>query len=498
MKKKSILVLTAFMVISFVTLVALQIVYMNALLSIRKMHFEEGVKRSLYQTARILEEEETVQYMSKAMREFLNEEEFYQSFLKGEEAESSLQFKPSYESRALSQMENTVLQALTLEFQDRLRDDFARRKVMLNEVAMSWLKESEQKDISERVDMHHVESLLRRELQNNGIDAKFYCKLINHRGECVYSSAADDEKVYDRKYYSQILFANDYNPKMNLIRAYFPDQFGYVIKPFASLLITSVLTSLLLLLTMICSIYLMIRQYNMAESKNDFMSNMTHEFKTPISSISLAAQMLGDDSMTKSPEMVKSLTKVIRDETKRLSFQVEKVLQVSLLENEKSAMKFTDMDVNLIIEEVVNSFKIKVKSMGGAITTELKAKNSIATVEEMHFTNVIFNLLDNAVKYSKPDEPPRLVVKTWNENEGDKILISIEDNGIGIKKDQLRSIFDKFYRVSTGNIHNVKGFGLGLAYVKKIVEKHSGQIKAESEPGVGTRFIISIPAIKNK
>jgi two-component system phosphate regulon sensor histidine kinase PhoR len=185
---------------------------------------------------------------------------------------------------------------------------------------------------------------------------------------------------------------------------------------------------------------------------------------------------------------------VINDETKRLSFQVDKVLQMSLFDKKTSSLKFKEMDINHLITGVADTFKIKVENFGGRIITDLMAADPFATIDEMHFTNVIFNLLDNAVKYRKEEEPLLLQVKTWNEQ--DKLLISIQDNGIGIKKDDLKKIFGKFYRVSTGNVHNVKGFGLGLAYVKKMVEDHKGSIRAESELKIGTKFIITLPQTK--
>ena len=254
--------------------------------------------------------------------------------------------------------------------------------------------------------------------------------------------------------------------------------------------------SIILFLTFVSTIYLLIRQHRVAEIKTDFMNNMTHEFKTPISSISLASQMLNDENIVKSPELMKRISRTIGDETKRLSFQVEKVLQISLLENEKAIMKFKDVNINDLIEGVVDNFKIKVKSKGGSIKADLKAEECMATVDELHFTNVIFNLLDNAVKYAKQDEPLHLVVRTRNNDEKSQLIIKIEDNGIGISKEHLKKIFDKFHRVPTGNVHNVKGFGLGLAYVKKMVQKHNGVIKAESELGVGTIFTIIIPTLK--
>jgi two-component system phosphate regulon sensor histidine kinase PhoR len=223
---------------------------------------------------------------------------------------------------------------------------------------------------------------------------------------------------------------------------------------------------------------------------------MTHEFKTPISTISLAAQMLQDPAVGKSPAMFKHISGVINDETKRLRFQVEKVLQMSMFERQKATLKMKEVDANELIAGVVNTFALKVEKNNGSITTDLKADNSWVFVDEMHFTNVVFNLLDNAVKYKKPEGELQLFVRTWNESG--KLYISIEDNGIGIKKENLKKIFDKFYRVHTGNLHDVKGFGLGLAYVKKIIQDHKGAIRAESELNMGTKFIIVLPILKNE
>lgn len=193
--------------------------------------------------------------------------------------------------------------------------------------------------------------------------------------------------------------------------------------------------------------------------------------------------------------MFQHISTVINDETKRLRFQVEKVLQMSMFERQKTMMKLTILDVNDLITGVLSTFKLKVEQFGGTIDAELEAEDALVEVDEMHFTNVIFNLLDNAVKYAREDVPLHLFVKT--RIEGNKVIISIQDNGIGIKKEDLKKIFEKFYRVSTGNVHNVKGFGLGLAYVHKIVTDLKGSIRAESELNSGTTFIITLP-LKNK
>lgn len=229
--------------------------------------------------------------------------------------------------------------------------------------------------------------------------------------------------------------------------------------------------------------------------KSDFMNNMTHELKTPVSTISLAAQMLKDGSITKSPEVFKHISGVINDETERLSLQVEKVLQMSLFEKQKATLKMKELDANDIVVSVANTFQIKVEKFGGNLDIDLQATDSTIEADKMHITNVLFNLLDNAVKYRKEDVPLELMIRTWNNNN--KLYIAIEDNGIGIKKEYVKKIFERFYRVSTGNRHDVKGFGLGLAYVRKIVEDHKGTIKAESEVGKGTKFIICLPIMKN-
>ena len=230
--------------------------------------------------------------------------------------------------------------------------------------------------------------------------------------------------------------------------------------------------------------------------KNDFINNMTHEFKTPISSISLAAQMLNDQTVRKSPTMLQQISTVINDETKRLRFQVEKVLQMSMFDRQKTTLKLEDIDANLAIFNIVNTFKLKVEKYGGHITAHLDAMDAIVNVDEMHFTNVIFNLLDNAVKYRDPDKPLDLKVLS-RDLPGERLEITIADNGIGIRREDLKKIFEKFFRVSTGNRHDVKGFGLGLAYVKKMVNELGGEISVESTINVGTKFIIILPLTKN-
>ena len=203
--------------------------------------------------------------------------------------------------------------------------------------------------------------------------------------------------------------------------------------------------------------------------------------------------MLNDKSVAKSETMMAHLGGVINDESKRLRFLVEKVLQMSMYDRKKAVLKKKQVDLNEMIENIGNSFTLRVEHTGGKIFTDIEAVDSTIYVDEMHFQNVIFNLLDNAVKYRKPEEPLNLYLKTWNQ--GNMVCFSVRDTGIGIKRDNLRKVFDKFYRVHTGNVHDVKGFGLGLAYVRKMIDLHDGDIRVDSEYGKGTKFTVRLPFV---
>jgi two-component system phosphate regulon sensor histidine kinase PhoR len=236
------------------------------------------------------------------------------------------------------------------------------------------------------------------------------------------------------------------------------------------------------------SITVIMRQYRLAEVKTDFINNMTHELKTPISTISLSAEM-----MMRLPEItaeqVQKYASIIYKENKRLEHQVERVLNVAKLDKDQVVLNKDQFDVNELLDEVKENFELHHFEKGGVIHIELNADNHIIQADAVHLTNVIYNLLENAVKYC--ESVPNITIQTRNDKQG--IWIEIEDNGIGIKKENLSLIFDKFYRVPTGNLHNVKGFGLGLYYVKLIVDAHGGKVNVKSTPGKGTTFSLFFP-----
>jgi len=269
----------------------------------------------------------------------------------------------------------------------------------------------------------------------------------------------------------------------------FPDEQNYLLKTMWATLSMSAIIILSLVIAFFYTINTIRKQKKYTEIKNDFISNMTHEFKTPISTIALAGEMLADESISKTPEKLARFTNMIREENKRLGVLVESILQTAVLDKGDFKLQRTRFDLHELIQSAKEKIQLQIEQKNGKLRTDLNAKNSIVFADKVHVTNIILNLLDNAIKYSK--DVPDITVSTQNISDG--IVFTVEDTGIGISKENAKKIFDQFYRVSTGNIHNIKGFGLGLSYVKAIVTKHGGQISIDSELNKGSTFKIYLP-----
>lgn len=505
MKKSTIWLLTIIMALTFIGLLYVQITYMGNMVRMRNDQFSEGVKRALYAVSNSLEQEETKHFLEQDIAQIEswvvpsvksndNKGGVGYSFTTTGGVEGNLTLKGNLSS--LSPQLTHDLGRSNKSLQEILRGQYLYQSGLLNEVILNILSHSSTRPIEERADSAMVNNLLQSELANNGINLPFEFAVVNRIGAVVYeTSGYSPAAANSGSLFVQTLFPNDAKNRMNYIRLYFPDKKEYIFQSIKFMLPSFIFT-LILLVVFLYTIILAFRQKKLTEMKNDFINNMTHEFKTPISTISLAAQMLNDGSVRKSPKMLEHISSVINDETKRLRFQVEKVLQMSMFDKKKATLRLQDVDANSLISNVANTFRLKVEKYGGRLATDLDARNAIINVDEMHFTNVIFNLLDNAVKYRKEDEPLRLTITTADTSSG-KLRISIADNGIGIKRENLKKVFERFYRVSTGNRHDVKGFGLGLAYVHKMITLMGGQIKVESEFGKGTCFIITLPLLSD-
>lgn len=509
MKKKVIWLVGIVMGACCFALLYLQVSYIDTIVGMRREHFEEGVRRSLYQTAYNLELEEMRSYLSKDIQrdivlgqlhgDGIKLEHSYVSSSENGDVVSTFEFKtmvsnPPQFTRIFTpggKKNLTVAEAQRLSL-DVLRMRYKYQRAVLDEVVYSMLYQASEKPIKSRINFKQLISGLRSELANNGIDLPFHVRILSGDGREVFR-CDDYETDGSGKVYKELIFKNDPPTRMAVLEINFPTSYlNNYIYGSVKFMLPSLLFTFVLLITFVITLYMAVRHKKITEMKNDFINNMTHEFKTPISTISLAAQMLQDQSIAKSPEMFGKLSGVISSETKRLRFQVDKVLQMSMFDDKNTAsLKMKELDANELISGIVNTFAVKVEQNGGSITTDLAAADPFIYVDEMHFTNVVFNLMDNAMKYKRSDVPMSLEIKTWNS--GEKFMLSIKDNGVGISRDNLKKIFDKFYRVHTGNVHDVKGFGLGLAYVKQIVQAHRGTIRAESELGAGTTFIIVLP-----
>jgi len=234
----------------------------------------------------------------------------------------------------------------------------------------------------------------------------------------------------------------------------------------------------------------MLRQKKMSEIKNDFINNMTHEFKTPIATISLAVDALRNDKVKSDHQKMTYFSDIIKEENQRMNRQVETILKSALMDRQEIQLNLKPLNAHQVVQDVVDNFMLRLQEKGGGIELYLNAENDLIDADEVHFSNLVNNLMDNAVKYSKENVAPKICIFTSSTPK--KFIIRIEDNGIGMSRETLKRIFEKFYRAHTGNLHNVKGFGLGLSYVEDIVEAHGGIIKAESTLGKGSCFIIEM------
>lgn len=519
MKKRTIWVISTIMGLSFLVLLFLQLKYFQEMADMKKEQFDESVNRALNQASRNLEYNETWRYLQKDVNEterraFIQDsigtrsgkpdgtlQESHQFSVTGKDGTmysafelKTITVKPSQMPKGMIlQNDKNSLSEASKSLQEIVKNRYIYQKALLDEVVYSILYSASDKPLKERINFKLLDQDLKSELMNNGINIPYHFRVTTQDGREVYRCSDYSEKGEEYTY-SQVLFRNDPASKMGVVKVHFPDMNSYIFSS-VRFMMPAIVFTFILLVTFIFTIVVVFRQKRYTEIKNDFINNMTHELKTPIASISLAAQMLNDKSLTKSESMINHLGGVIQEETKRLRFLVEKVLQMSMFDRKKTVFKKKELDLNEMVESIAHSFSLRVEHTGGRIYTDIGAVDSTIYVDEVHFQNAIFNLMDNAVKYGKPDQPLDIYMSTWNDDQ--HLYLSIRDTGLGIKKENLKKVFEKFYRVHTGNVHDVKGFGLGLAYVKQIVELHDGEIAVDSEYRKGTKFTIKLPVIKD-
>ncbi len=350
--------------------------------------------------------------------------------------------------------------------------------------------------IQQRINKKSLQSTLSKSFTDKGIDLPFEYAVFSPSNDTnhIPIRSADFKSSYEQTEHRVSLFPNDLFQKPDLLLVYFPGQKSHVLKSLSLLLVGSILFTLIIILSSGASIVVMIRQKKISDIKTDFINNMTHEFKTPIATISIAADSITNPRVISEPETIRNFTRIIKEENNRMNTRVEQVLQMALLDSRDFHLRPGLVDINQLIQRVVSHYRLQIEKREGAIVEHLDALHSLADVDEDHMRNVLLNLLDNANKYSI--EKPQIEIFSYNRSG--KLFFGVQDHGMGMSHETQRKVFDKFFRVTSGNIHNIKGFGLGLSYVKAIVIAHKGDISIQSELGKGSRFEISLPGVNEQ
>lgn len=342
--------------------------------------------------------------------------------------------------------------------------------------------------IEERISKKELNEKITNELRLYGVRTPFEFGVYSNG---LLTKITSDKFKLDNSTYQIPIFTDaDGNSKYQLLVS-FPYKKRFLFQELLAISILSIIFTLIIIIAYSSTLNQLNKQRLISEIKTDFINNMTHEFKTPIATINLALDAIRNPKVIDDKEKVNRYLQMIRDENKRMHAQVENVLRISKLEKKELDIEKEPLDIQVIIEDAIEHVNLIVEDKQGSIITNFNAKRTIALVNDVHFTNVIVNVLDNAIKYS--NDKPKIEIST--ENFKDLIVIKVKDNGIGMSKTAQKQIFEKFYREHTGDLHNVKGHGLGLSYVKRILDNQNSQIFVESEKGIGSTFIIKIPLI---
>lgn len=367
----------------------------------------------------------------------------------------------------------------------------ANLKIEMMESIFNELMEG-RKQIMERIDPVFVNNIVRSQLNERGIMQEFELAVLDDNENLILLNDIENQANILEAGMKAKLFPSDFLGRENYLMIHFPNKQRYLLQQVWGPLLSSIAFLVIIIACFVYAIRVIIRQKKLSVTKNDFINNMTHEFKTPIATVSLAVEALQDPDLANQDKFRNRYLQIIKDENKRLGTQVEKVLQAAALDKKDFKLKFEKVNVVDILENAKKHIALQVEKSGGEIRAEMDLKDPFIDADPFHLSNIINNLLDNANKYSK-DQPD---ITLSAHDSADRIAISIKDKGIGMNKESQRKIFDKFYRVPTGNVHDIKGFGLGLAYVKTMVEAHHGEVFVESEPEKGSTFTIYLPKKK--
>ncbi|MFK7833917.1 MAG: sensor histidine kinase [Winogradskyella sp.] len=521
MSKKLFVLLIVLMSLSLIGIIFVQSFFINNSIENEDKNFTLSVKRSLSYVSKAIEDYEFRSYFEK-LQPFLNkdnkadssilkqlfiaeeddinnktivhrntvlEERFKVPSLFNEIDADSFNISKLYSERVTETFNTTTIDGVRrMDPETRLREYSSLGALDKQAYEDSFKDLLKDKPVYKRVSQEKVRALLERELNDEGIDLDFEFAIYDD--DLATKVQSQNFEMTPNVYGIKIFLDNNNDSSFNLW-VDFPDRKKYLLSSIMWMIILSIIFTSIIIIAYTSAIYQLIRQRQISQIKTDFINNMTHEFKTPIATINLALDSIRNPKIIGDQEKVLRYLGMIKEENKRMHAQVENVLRISKLDKNELNISKERIELHDLVEDAVTHVELIVEDRQGYVKTHLNAEQSSILANDTHFTNVIVNVLDNAIKYS--DEAPKIDVYT--ENVGHNIIVKISDQGNGMSKAVAKRVFEKFYREHTGNVHNVKGHGLGLAYVKKIVEDHQGHISVESEKGKGSTFIIKMPLI---
>jgi len=511
MNRRRIILIILLVSVALVTLVAIQLYWINSAIKVEESHFERRVNEAAGNIAYKLQKMELARNFSLQQRSDIImrsldslSQAYYAQMPLDSVNPRSYNYSRQYEQVDVfrdNQWE-TVNKHDTIKIPQggatrganadyiTFEESYRQQSEMLGEIFEEMMSARNPFKSAEHYEKASLDSLIGAELANKGLRTDYEFGIFSSmQNRLLLERTGNFTQALLDKGFVYPLAPNNLFMGSDYLVMYFPRQMHFMLIQLTGMLVVSMLIVLILIGTFYYAIHTIIRQKKLSVMKTDFINNMTHEFKTPISTVALACEALSDSDIQKSDTLYKNYISIISEENRRLGVMAEKILQTAILEKGDLKLRLEFFDLHEIIHDVVKNMSIQVEIRDGQINTCLMASQSKLLADKVHITNIITNLLDNANKYTPVK--PRILLETNNLENG--IVISVTDNGVGISKNSQKKIFEKLYRVPTGNIHNVKGYGLGLSYVKFIVDKHKGSISVDSEPGQGTRFRIFLP-----
>ncbi len=517
MSKRVLWILTVALSLTLLGLIFIQIRWIQSAVELKDRQFQQLVNSTLTDVSRQLDQYYTRKRMNDIIEEKLSEESDFgwlvdpdikNPFIHWDSGvDSSIPFGTEEEGEmaeivgdsviVITHQDGKVLDTIDItgyqdeESRKKLATSLKEQQVMVATIMKKMLLENVSFD--ERIGQAQLEKVLARYLIDRGINLDYEYTVIRDGRKEIYSSK-NFEKETDCYYFRTLLLSDEIVNEETYLYLYFPGQKELVRNSLGFLVFSTLVLTILMIILFTFALYVIFRQKRLSDVKNDFVNNMTHELKTPISTISLASQMLNDQSIPDEKKNSVHISRIIQAESKRLGYQVERVLQMAVLDQGHLVLKKNEVSMNEIITTVVQNFKLQVENQNGKLEVIDESTYDTVCGDKVHLMNVVTNLLDNAVKYSR-GAPDISIHMTNNEK---RFSFIVKDKGVGISRDNQKKVFDRFYRVSTGNVHDVKGFGLGLSYVKLIVDQHGGSINLSSELDKGTQFELSIPIHEKK